>query len=204
MHEQCDCGHGVDHDHQHQSEFANSVAEQQLSDTATEEPELDDFDLLRYEGDPILAMPTRRVDSTNFHEASECLQKMSKVMARHEDCLGVAAPQVGHDLKIFMFRHGEKVICCINPFISMFIKPQKQYIMSTEGCLSIPNKQYRLKRYHNLKLCFVNDQGRSEERTFRGMPAVVVQHEIDHLKGILISDKGKETTEPDKNMIAGI
>jgi peptide deformylase len=106
--------------------------------------------------------------------------------------VGLAAPQIGYPLKIF----------CIKPTsqspITFYINPQiinqaKEYVKSAdsnvplEGCLSIPNTWGTVKRKKNITLKYQNEKGITKIQNFTGFPAVIIQHEMDHLDGILFT-----------------
>lgn len=89
--------------------------------------------------------------------------------------LGLAAPQMGISERWFVTAWGELFV---NPTIEATFKNQ---IDSQEGCLSIPGKQFVVKRWQ-----YIMVQGRRYDHE----KAIVIQHELDHLDGVLISDVG--------------
>ena len=130
--------------------------------------------------------------------------------------VGLAAPQIGIPLRIFLLRPQEK-----DP-ISAFINPEyvgksRELVKGIEGnklegCLSIPHVWGRVKRHKQVTIRFTDETGASHEEEFAGFPAIIVQHEIDHLEGILftrrcieqkstlykpgVDEDGKEILEP--------
>ena len=60
--------------------------------------------------------------------------------------------------------------------------------MSTEGCLSIPGKRFQVKRYKELNISYYDRKAEFKSEQAKGFRAIVMQHEYDHLNGILISD----------------
>ena len=123
---------------------------------------------LRIDPDPILRRRCRSDLSISFRDLDEMFALM-----RDADGLGLAAPQVGIDGRLFVTTWGEVFI---NPRIVAVLEP---YI-STEGCLSLPGRIVRIQRYKIIRL--------ADGRTFEGEQAQVIQHECDHLSGILITD----------------
>lgn len=111
--------------------------------------------------------------------------------------LGLAAPQIGHKLSAFLCRDGSEHLCIVNPIVLRRFGGRKP---SAEGCLSVPasiKRPIRVLRYAKIRVEYID--GLTHEvvtRTFRGLLAIVVQHELDHLDGIVIGDKrpGKITT----------
>ena len=89
---------------------------------------------------------------------------------------GLAAPQVGIDARLFVTKWNEVFV---NPRIVAISEP----VSSVEGCLSLPGVTATLTRWNKIRL--------ADGRTYEGEQAIVIQHEIDHLNGVLISDLSK-------------
>lgn len=106
-----------------------------------------------------------------------------------EEGLGLAAPQIGILKRIIVVDTGEQYIELINPEI---IEREGEQT-STEGCLSVPGIIGRVKRSLHVQVRGLNRNG--EEITVKGseLLAKALQHEIDHLDGILFIDKAIET-----------
>ena len=115
---------------------------------------------------------------------------------RAEDGAGIAAPQVDVLERIFVMevdnnpRYPDKpsfpLLVAINPTI----KPiGDQQIDSWEGCLSIPKIRGKLKRWDRVKITGYDRNGNFFEKELSGFAAVVAQHELDHLNGILFIDR---------------
>ena len=98
--------------------------------------------------------------------------------------VGLAAPQVGRDINLFITKHGHEVF--INPKI---ISSSPQTKKSVEGCLSIPNISGAVFRSEWIQVEYINLSGEKVQKYFSGFPAIVIQHEYDHLQGILFIDK---------------
>ncbi len=102
--------------------------------------------------------------------------------------VGLAAPQVDRSLRIFVMKSGLRVP------LTVVINPRIQYLTehgqksSTEGCLSIPGKTARVKRWERLHMTYLNRKGEHVTEEVRGFKAVISQHEYDHLNGVLITD----------------
>jgi len=94
---------------------------------------------------------------------------------------GLAAIQIGIALRFAWFIWGEKEFTLLNPCIIEFGGKRK---LVREGCLSIPNKYFKVKRRYKIK--YTSDGKRLSARGFK---AELIQHEIDHMNGVLISDK---------------
>lgn len=111
--------------------------------------------------------------------------------------VGLAACQIGKPQRLFAMVHSNKTRVIINPEIistSPKSKPpakkskSKQKKTILEGCLSIPYFYGPLKRPQTLTLKYLNLDGQEKTEIFRGFPAQIVQHEVDHLNGILFTD----------------
>ena len=103
----------------------------------------------------------------------------------HKDrCLGLAANQIGYNSRIFVIKTPEGYAAAINPEVVCMTGGRKQYY---EACLSRLDKDpIRVKRYKRVKLKLVNDDGEEALLEFKGLAARIVQHEMDHLNGVLI------------------
>ena len=98
--------------------------------------------------------------------------------------LGLAAPQVGEAVRMFCMRHrgGVRVLC--NPVIT---RRGREVIDGDEECLSIPGINMLVRRHNIITVEWRNVHGMKFSEKLRGMDARCVQHEIDHLDGILIT-----------------
>lgn len=96
------------------------------------------------------------------------------------DGCGLAAIQIGIPVKVAWFRIDGREEILVNPEFCFGIG---EYV-AVEGCLSIPNKQTKIKRYHEIE--YMNN-GRKKKA--KGFKANVIQHEMDHMDGILNTDK---------------
>lgn len=97
--------------------------------------------------------------------------------------IGLAAPQIGINKRIFVINRKEiSNLVCINPVIVSAVGRMK----FDEGCLSFPNKLIRKTRKQFVKLKFYNKNFVEQEMQFSGVDAICVQHELNHLDGILL------------------
>ena len=143
---------------------------------------------------PVLRTQGRRVTQDNYNESVECIRRLYGVLSENPMALGVAAQQVGFDLNIFIAVIRGETQLFINPEYRM-IKPTKYTFKYDEGCLSIPNEKYTVKRCSVIKARWQNEYLKWQELRLTDLDAVVFQHEKDHLKGILISDIGLKIDE---------
>jgi len=109
---------------------------------------------------------------------------------RKEDGVGLAAPQIGILKRIVVIEIEDKLYQMINPEILEFSGEEIDF----EGCLSVPNRQGRVKRPTWLKVRYTNLDGETTELEAEDFLARAVCHELDHLEGVLYIDK----LEPDE------
>lgn len=119
------------------------------------------------------------------------LDKLSATMAV-KDGVGIASPQVGRNIRAVVVTLSGEVSCLINPEIT---KTSAAMIESEEGCLSVPGIYGLVERHKRITLKALNRHGRKVELDLRNFDAIVVQHEIDHLDGVLFIDKMKKGKE---------
>ncbi|KKS95402.1 MAG: methionyl-tRNA formyltransferase, methionyl-tRNA formyltransferase [Candidatus Gottesmanbacteria bacterium GW2011_GWA2_43_14] len=130
------------------------------------------------------------------------LMKKNLVEKDNPKGVGLAAPQIGIGLRIFITRPSDEsaIDVFINPEIlekseelaeiertgkSKGLKKEKKL----EGCLSIPNVWGYLKRSKKVKMKYQDIEGKEQTREFSGFMATIVQHETDHLNGILFTQR---------------
>jgi peptide deformylase len=110
---------------------------------------------------------------------------------KHADGVGIASPQVGENVRAIVVNMPQGAECFINPEIT---KKSEAMTESEEGCLSIPGKYGMVSRHKKVSIRALNRHGRRLEFEAKQFPAIVFQHEIDHLDGILFIDKAKNIT----------
>ncbi|OGM22238.1 peptide deformylase [Candidatus Woesebacteria bacterium RIFCSPHIGHO2_01_FULL_38_9b] len=120
--------------------------------------------------------------------------KDTLVVQNDPDGIGLAAPQIGKNIMIFVMKPGKEIKTVINPEVVFISKKkeqaqddQKKNIM--EGCLSLPHFYGNIKRSQKIKIKFLDEKGQAHIQTFNGLDAQIVQHEIDHLNGRLFIDE---------------
>jgi len=135
-------------------------------------------------GDPVLRSKAKEIDEVN-KKTLTLIDNMFDTMYE-EDGVGLAAPQVGilKRIAVVDIREGNK-ITLINPEI---IEEEGKAIME-EGCLSIPGETGDVIRAEKIKVRTLNKEGKEIEFEAEGFEARAIQHEIDHLDGVLFVDK---------------
>jgi len=116
------------------------------------------------------------------------LKDMIKLTKTFQDPegVGLASTQVGLDDSFFVAKNDKKFISVINPKILSNSKRTKKYF---EGCLSVPNMWGEVNRAISIKVSYQDPTGKTIVQPLRGVLAWIFQHEIDHLNGILFSDR---------------
>ena len=104
----------------------------------------------------------------------------------------LSAPAIGYNRRIFCidFKDSE-----IKTFINPIIAQAKGMQLSIEKCVCIPDKEFMRPRNNDLMIIYQRPTGQIENRQIVGMSAIVFQHELDHLDGLLLSDVGIEIDE---------
>jgi peptide deformylase len=105
--------------------------------------------------------------------------------------VGLAAPQVGVNVRAVICRFNydtnhETVVDMINPEI---LSKSDDLLLQEEGCLSIPGKFEEVARHESLTVKFTDRKGREQVLKLKGFNARIVQHEIDHIHGMLYVDR---------------
>jgi peptide deformylase len=142
-------------------------------------------------GDPRLLEKARLVEYFDTPELHALLQDMDDTM-RAKNGAGIAAPQIGFGLQVTIFEVGhnprypdaEQVpyTVLINPVLEPVGDETEE---GWEGCLSVPGMRGVVRRYSRLRYRGFDQYGKQIDRTVSGFHARVVQHECDHLQGIL-------------------
>jgi peptide deformylase len=112
------------------------------------------------------------------------IQEMVRAMYEFEGS-GLAATQVGIEQQIFVADAGDGPFAIVNPEI---VKRSSQDTDMEEGCLSLPKIRILIKRSSEIKVRYLDENGRKVERELSGLMARIFQHESDHLLGRLLVD----------------
>ena len=139
--------------------------------------------------DPILKTPTEKVEVID-KEIKELVRDMFETMY-HAEGVGLAANQIGVSLRVMVIDTTKKEgsppvkLALINPEII----ESDGSIKYKEGCLSFPGLVVEVERHKRVKVKALDLNGEEKEYTFEGFPAIVFQHELDHLMGITFIDR---------------
>lgn len=137
--------------------------------------------------------PILRKKSTSIDKIDKSIKKLAKDMLETMNAnngLGIAAPQVGVNVRMFittinMSTDHEGLITMINPQLEF---PNDEKETGEEGCLSLPGLYLPVTRHKHVRVKFKDLKGNSHTLDMEGLNARVIQHETDHLDGILFID----------------
>lgn len=158
---------------------------------------------------PVLSNIAKRVQKVDAN-VLKLIKEMKGALLSAKDPVGVglAAPQVGHSLQVFIIKPTPK------SKISVFISPKiiqktkinhltidsdrvnklnntigKKSSTKLEGCLSLPNIWGEVKREPEITISYLDEEGDLRTRKFNGFLATIIEHEMDHLQGVLFSKR---------------
>ena len=171
-----------DHDHQHDHDHDDAVA-------ADEELEREARRLLalariRQYGDPALRMKAREVESFDS-DLERLVGRMTNLMHEAQG-VGLAATQTGVLRRVFVFVHGEEDRVLVNPTIT---SRSEEAEVDDEGCLSLRDVLVPVERSTAVTIEGLDEKGNELRLELELPTARVVQHELDHLDGVLIIDR---------------
>lgn len=152
-------------------------------------------------GDPVLREKAKKVTKVD-KKIKDLIQDLKDTLAIQKDPegVGLAAPQIGKSLQIFLAKYKDFERVVINPTIvdisKKIAKNEKKNKEILEGCLSLPHYYGPLKRASSVKLSYLNEKGEEITEEFVDFKAQIILHEIDHLNGILFVDRLLEEKKP--------
>jgi peptide deformylase len=142
-------------------------------------------------GDPVLKKKARDIKKGEV-DVSQLAEDMFETMYAARG-IGLAAPQIGKSLRMFVVDGGPMEEDELADFKKVFINPEiieesgEPWVFE-EGCLSIPNIREDIERNASLKIRYYDEHWEAHEEEFDGMKARIIQHEYDHIQGILFTD----------------
>ena len=155
---------------------------------------------VREVGDPILGKECNEVDIKNINkEILDTIEDLKSTL-EYGTGLGIAAPQTGVDKRIIVigakkenikYNDAEEIpiTAMINP---TWKKLSEDTDVQYEGCMSVPSIRGKVERYKNIEVAYYNEDGEKIVKQVNGFLARLVQHECDHLNGIVFLEKVKE------------
>ena len=172
-----------DHDHDHQHDHEHGHAEEQ-EELEREARRLLALSRIRQYGDTVLRMKARAVEM--FDEDLERLVERMTALMHEANGVGLAANQVGVLRRLFVFADGEEDRVIVNPVLT---KSSKDTEVDDEGCLSLRGVLVPVERPTSVTLEGVDTKGEPVRLELEPPASRVVQHELDHLDGVLIIDR---------------
>lgn len=146
---------------------------------------------------PVLRKKSIKID--RFDKSLKKLIKEMKETMNDFKGVGLAAPQVGiHERLVLVNLDQKKVVAMINPEIIEFSSETK---IDEEGCLSVPGKFDLVERAVSIKVKFQDENSKENILVLKDLNARIVQHEIDHLNGVLFVDKIVVITKANQNLL---
>lgn len=142
---------------------------------------------------PILRNISEEVEEINQDLIIFC-HKLTVLMYQNK-WVWLAAPQVGENIRVIATSQRDKrktkdkflgETIMINPKI---IEKSKETILREEACISLPNCTGMVRRHNAIVVEFLDLKGKKQSKKYKEFNAVIIQHEIDHLDGILFMDK---------------
>lgn len=148
-------------------------------------------------GEKVLTLKAAEVSENEFN--TEWLRQLAQAMHTtmlEQNGVGIAAPQVYISKRIIIVasrsnsRYPDapemEAVVMVNPEILEF---SRETCMGEEGCLSVPDVRGTVERAETVKLRYLTLEGEPVETIYKGFPARIIQHEIDHLNGILFVER---------------
>lgn len=144
-------------------------------------------------GDPLLRKKAKTIDK-NHPELDEIIENMWETMY-YSDGVGLAAPQVGMSIRMFVIdaSSGADEEPELEGFKKVFINPEivetkgEEWTMN-EGCLSLPEIREDVERPDEVTIKYQDENFAEHTETYKGFAGRVIQHEYDHLEGVLFVD----------------
>jgi peptide deformylase len=145
-------------------------------------------------GHPVLRKISAEIDK-DYPGLNQIIEDLFETMYRSEG-LGLAAPQIGKSIRIFVI--DGKPAAEDEPLLADFkktfinahiVEKNGELVPMTEGCLSIPNLREEVNRESHIRINYYDENWTYHDEVYNGYKARIIQHEYDHLDGIMFTDK---------------
>lgn len=158
--------------------------------------------------EPVLRRKARAV--TKFDKNLQTMIEDMIETMRAAPGVGLAAPQIGRSERIIVVEYFEreedeekedaprKVWAVLNPEI---VKPSEETVMGIEGCLSVPGLVGEVERHATIQVKGLNRHGKPLKIKAEGWLARIFQHEIDHLNGVIFTDRATRVWKPEEEAV---
>ena len=141
-----------------------------------------------------VALSERAEEIDTLHDSQllqEIVRYLKRTLRKRDDLFALSAPAIGYNKRVFCMKfENDQIKTFINPVIESYSPNGMQ--LSREKCSSIPGKEYIRVRNNDIRVMYQRPTGDAESNRLLGKAALVFQHEMDHLEGVLISDIGLE------------
>jgi peptide deformylase len=125
----------------------------------------------------------QKSEKFEFGKDEYLIQDMIDTAEYHKErCVGLACIQIGTPKRVILVRFGDRFIPFINPII---LQKSREKYTTTEGCLSLDGER-EVCRHKTIKVGYTTQNKKTKLEVFSGFIAEIIQHECDHLNGILI------------------
>lgn len=145
-------------------------------------------------GNPVLRKKATEI-TLDYPELDKLIDEMYESMQKAEG-VGLAAPQIGLSIQLFIIdtKPFQEFYPEENPISEVFINPKiEEYLgedfVYNEGCLSLPDIHEEVTRKSEIIISYIDRAGNAQRKHFKGMAARVIQHEYDHLEGLVFTDR---------------
>jgi peptide deformylase len=145
-------------------------------------------------GSPILRRIAQDIEST-YPDLKQLIDDMFETM-HHSDGIGLAGPQIGLSIRLIVIDASplEEDEPSMKDFKRVFINAKiierfGEKKLYKEGCLSIPNLREEVEREEKIRIQYLDEHFKLHDEVFEGIPARIIQHEYDHLEGLLFTDR---------------
>ncbi len=145
-------------------------------------------------GSGVLRKECQDIDQS-YPELSKLIEDMYTTMYASEG-VGLAAPQIGKDIRLFVVDGTpfEDVDPTAKDFKKVFINPEiyeesEEEVLMNEGCLSVPGIHEDVYRPESIRINYLDENFEEHDEELTGWPARIVQHEYDHLDGLVFTDR---------------
>jgi peptide deformylase len=146
-------------------------------------------------GEPVLSAIAKLIADVHTAEIKQLIEDLKGTVAQANG-VGIAAPQVGKSVRLFIMcsapseRYPDAPLLApaviINPEI---LSASSQQVLGWEGCLSVKGKRALVSRHQSIYVRYLDEQGQPHQQTFTDFLARIFQHELDHLDGITFIER---------------
>lgn len=146
-------------------------------------------------GNPLLRKRCRQVRSFSSSELERLIADLRDTLydfrQRNGFGRGIAAPQIGVSLRV-IFIHVDQPLALINPVI---LRRSKRTFTLWDDCFSFPDLLVKLRRHYSIEVSYEDEEGNKRALKATGAISELLQHEIDHINGILAVDRARSSKD---------